>query len=130
MKVQWVIIAKEYQKNSDGTIDIRKILDRITVNKENNKTTFYIIAKVVLNPIEVSENKKIQLQISQGKGDFSVLYDFASYSIPDLNTWGNKTPYIITLVEKQELPYSGDYTFALWVDDEYKNEATIGVSYS
>jgi hypothetical protein len=129
MDIQWVILARKFKLNTDKTIDIETIFHHINVSKDNNKVDFNLIAKVNILPTEVGKTKELMLVISNRENEYKKGYYLNQYVIPSLKEWANNLPYITVEIENEELPYSGDYTFDLYVDKEYKNGETIGVSY-
>lgn len=127
MRIQWIIIAKQYGTNPDTTMYIDGIFHRITIRGENNKVSMVLIAKVNINPTEVGEDKDLILEVSHDK-EGRLMANHVPYKVRDMTTWANYTPYVSMQLDDMRLPYSGEYTFRLFVDKGY-NEEVISVRY-
>lgn len=127
MEIQWVILAQAYRLNLNRTIDIWGIFHHATMHDRNNEISPWLLAKVNIKPTEAGENKGIILEIIHSRHGKLATFN-ATYKMPDLISWAQDIPYIAMLLDKVDLPYSGEYTFRLSVDGN-SNEETIGVTY-
>jgi hypothetical protein len=124
MEIQWVIIARSYQMIS-GNLSIDNAINQFTIYGGINKASLFLITKVLFNPAETLENRVLTIKISHDK--MGELYSFENtYQIPNLSTLVNMITYLVYPLSL-EFPDTGKYTFAIFIDGEYKNEESIDV---
>lgn len=122
MDIQWVIIAREIRTNPDTTMCIDGIFHHLnTYVFPDGKVDLLLIAKVKIDVTEAGDAKEIAVVIEHIKEGL-VWMGTASYKVRDIVKVLNEKPYITLPLRNLELPYSGEYTFKLFVDKEYKNE--------
>lgn len=126
MDIQWIIIARQFEQSAiTKNISIIEVIDQFTVN-EINQPSFDVIAKVNYSLTEASESKRITLEISHDKnGELRTIEEI--YQVPDLDTLVNRTTFRVYRLIDIEFPYTGKYTFTIYIDGEYKNEESIDV---
>jgi hypothetical protein len=125
MDIQWVIIARSYKLNPNKTLSIDNATDQFVIYGKINIVSLSLIAKVNFSPIETLMDKTITLKIKHDKD--GELYSYINpYKVPDLSTLVNMTTYLVYPLAL-EFPYTGKYTFEMFIDNQYKNEESIDV---
>jgi len=113
--VQWIILAKQYQTNEDGTQDIMGIFRDVPVPTLPYPVPMTIISKVLPEPTDVGEHKVLTLRIQHADGG-----DQANIGIEapvfDMASWGKAIPFLII---RLEIPFQrvGLHSFRLSTED-------------
>ena len=130
MEIQWIILARGCNINQDRTVDIWGIGHHFTIPNPTDRVSVHLIAKLNFQPTETGELKMISLRIEHvERKEIVERFDNMPYRIPDLPTWANSQTYWDLALNDITLPYSGDYTFTLYAEGEYKNHETVGVTH-
>lgn len=127
MEIQWVMLAKEFRTNPDGTMCIDGIFHHISNALPDENITMMLIAKVRSSITEAGNIKEVGVAVEHVEKGV-VWINKLPYQIHDVSSVLNKKPYMIIRLIDIKFPFSGEYTFKMFVDREYKNEESITVS--
>lgn len=127
MEIQWVMLAKEMRTNPDSTLCIDGIFHHLRNVIPNEKNTMMLIAKARASITEAGDVKEIAIAIEHIEKGL-VWINKIPYKVHDFTSVLNEKPYIGLRLLDIKFPYSGEYTFKVYVGREYKNEESIMVS--
>jgi hypothetical protein len=120
MDIQWVILARGWRINENGTMDIAQIFNSIDGTGSPYVVSFHVLAKVVAEPTEVGIDKILTLELRDKSGKLIESLD-CKYNIPDLNIWAKSTPFVSFDIDNYGLKDAGEYSFDIVIDGETKN---------
>lgn len=127
MEIQWIILAAGCELNWNRTVNIWGILHHLTVNSAGKSSPLQLIAKARFSPAESNDTKVITLRVIHSKRG-ELFARSKEYKVPALATVASRITYITMDLNEMPMPYSGDYTFGLLIDGDYKNEESISVN--
>ncbi len=127
MEIQWVMLAKEIKTNPDTTMCIDGIFHYLTRVLPEIIVPMLLITKVKLSITEADDAKEVAIAIEHIQRGVVWINKFP-YKVHDIGSILNEQPYMVVRLLDVKFPYSGEYTFKVFVDKEYKNEESITVA--
>jgi len=123
MDISWVILARGI-RIAGGLLDIEGIFQ--DVKAPPYSADLVVVAKVAVSPLEVGETKTLTLEISDSQGSLVKKLDY-EYPVTDLSDWARYTPFVTIALTDLEFPSTGEYSFNLLVDNEFKNREWLTI---
>ena len=118
MKIQWMLFARAYRENRDGTLSIAGIFDGVTVEGPPFHVPMQALAAVRFQPQEAGIETQVTLSIDNVEGGNRLRRDLP-YVYPTLREWlEGARAYIsfdLTGVEYAEV---GEYSVSLLHDGQ------------
>lgn len=127
MDIQWVILARAWRINRNGTMDIAGIFNKLGARPPQYEGTLVVLAKVQADPTEVGQKVKLTLQLNRRGGELIESLE-GIYDIPDLSIWANSTPFISFDIDEFPFQQTGEYSFDILMDGEFKNREWFTVT--
>ena len=119
MEVEYAFLARHYEKNPDGSVNIFSIFDRIQLSgPPYNIAPVVYVAGFSILPTELDQNKTLRLRIGYATSDVPIYEETKEYRTPSLQAWAHHNESIgFYYVAALELPEPAEYIFQLYIEN-------------
>ena len=117
MELQWLLIARAYRINENGTLDIASIFQTVTVDGPPPlKAEITVLAKVKFDPLKVGERTNFTFRLENPETHDSVEIELP-YEYPPLDAWlRGANCYINLNLADVEFATPGEHMASIWYD--------------
>ena len=129
MELQWLLVVQAYRINEDGTLDIAKIFQRMTIQGLPLKAQITVLAKVKFDPLKVDEETSFTFRMENIDSNDVLLDIELPYTFPGLQEWlRGASCYININLADVEFPGPGEHMVSIWHDDKLQASETFTIA--
>lgn len=116
MELQWLLIARAFRINDNGTLDIANIFQKITVQGSPIKAEMTVLAKVKFDLLKVGEETNFLFRLENPETGELMEVELP-YKFPDLDAWLSGAGCYVNLnLSDLEFSAAGEHVASIWHD--------------